>query len=235
MTFELFDRKSEYFVRHGKMPHWYQPGVTYFITFRTADSVPQSLLRSWHERRELWLRERGIDPRADGWKIALRAMAYAEREYHRTFTRAFMEYLDRGEGTCPLAEPALAQIVAASLRSGDSIKYHLGDFVVMPNHVHLLACLIGETDLESQCESWKRFMATKINRTLGRTGKFWQAESFDHLVRSPEQFAYLQNYIAENPRKAGLQPGMYLLKSSKHTPCAVTEAEEARNREGSGQ
>ena len=58
----------------------------------------------------------------------------------------------------------------------------------MPNHVHLLVCLLGDTDLLKQCRSWKKFTAGKINQVLGQTGRFWQKESFDHLVRSPEQF-----------------------------------------------
>jgi type I restriction enzyme R subunit len=223
MPFEFFDRKTEHVVRHGNLPHWYQPGVTYFVTFRTADSVPQALLRSWHARREAWLRQHGLDPRVDGWNAALRAMPDAEQEYHRTFTRSFMEYLDRGEGECPLKNPELARIVAENLRYGNGTRYHLGDFVVMPNHVHLLACLISETQIEAQCRSWKHYTATAIHRVLNRKGRFWQSESFDHLVRSPEQFAYLQDYIATNPANAGLRPGSYLLESNKHTPCAVTE------------
>ncbi len=233
MPFEFFDRKSEHLIRHGNLPHWYQPGVTYFVTFRTADSVPQGLLKSWHTRREAWLRQHGLDPRADGWKAALRAMPDAEREYHGTFTRSFMEYLDRGEGECLLKSPELSQIVKDSLHSGHGASYHLGDFVVMPNHVHLLACLIGDTQIEAQCRSWKRYTATAINQRLNRKGRFWQSESFDHLVRSPEQFAYLQDYIASNPSRAGLPPGSYLLESSKHTPCAVTEAEKTTHRERS--
>jgi hypothetical protein len=62
----------------------------------------------------------------------------------------------------------------------------------MPNHVHLLVCLLGNTDLEEQCYSWKKYTATSINRALGQKGRFWQEESFDHLVRSPEQFHYLR-------------------------------------------
>ena len=54
MTFEFFDRREDFSVRQGNLPHWYQPGATYFITFRTADSVPQALLRSWHSRRDDW-------------------------------------------------------------------------------------------------------------------------------------------------------------------------------------
>lgn len=86
----------------------------------------------------------------------------------------------------------------------------MGDFVVMPNHVHLLVQFLEAVDMQRQCESWKHFTATLINRELGRTGHFWQGESFDHLVRSPEQFEALRQYIAENPRQANLREGEYL-------------------------
>jgi len=121
-----------------------------------------------------------------------------------------MEYLDRGYGECVLKRPELAAIVADSLRHGDGQCYTLGDFVIMPNHVHLLTCLLGGTDSQKQCFSWKKFTATRINRESGRRGRFWQEESFDHLVRTPEQFDYLRRYIADNPAKARLREGDYL-------------------------
>jgi type I restriction enzyme R subunit len=210
MTFELFDPNEETVIREGTLPHWYQPGVTYFVTFRAEDSVPQSLLRSWHGRRDAWLRSHGIDPRSSNCKAILRQFPELEREYNLTFTREFMEYLDRGYGACGLRQPALAAIVAESLQRFDGERYLLGDFIVMPNHVHLLTCLLGTTEMEQQCKSWKRFTAGEINRLLGRSGRFWQEESFDHLVRSPEQFEYLRAYIANNPIKAGLRAGEYL-------------------------
>jgi len=70
--FELFDPKREFSIRHGKLPHWFQAGVTYFVTFRTADSVPQKLARDWYARRDAWLRHRGFDPRRPNWKARLR-------------------------------------------------------------------------------------------------------------------------------------------------------------------
>ncbi|HEX2474639.1 MAG TPA: hypothetical protein VHK01_07835, partial [Lacipirellulaceae bacterium] len=73
-----------------------------------------------------------------------------------------------------------------------------------------LVCLLGETEIEAQCKSWKKYTATQINKLFMDSGRLWQEESFDHLVRSPEQFEYFQRYIAENPRKASLNPGDYL-------------------------
>jgi REP element-mobilizing transposase RayT len=80
----------------------------------------------------------------------------------------------------------------------------------MPNHVHLLVCLLGTAEIEAQCRSWKKYSAGQINRLSGHSGRFWQEESFDHLVRSVEQFEHFQCYIAENPKKARLPKGEYL-------------------------
>ncbi len=208
--FELFDPKQEVQIREGKLPHWYQPGVTYFVTFRTADSVPQSLAKAWHVDRDQWLRDQGIEPSQPNWKSLLTVNHDISQKYHTRFTQAFMEYLDRGLGDCRLREPAIAEILAKSLKHFDGEKYQLGDFVIMPNHVHLLVCLLGDTTIEGQCYSWKKYTAGQINRCLNLRGRFWQEESFDHLVRSPEQFEHLERYIADNPIKAGLRSGEYL-------------------------
>lgn len=214
--FELFDPDGELVIREGNLPHWYQPGVTYFVTFRTEDSVPQPLLQSWHSRRDDWLYRHDLNPKSDSWKSRLREIPELEREYNARFTREFMNYLDRSYGACPLRDARLSEIVANSLKHFDGQRYLLGDFVIMPNHVHALVCMLGETEVERQCKSWKRFTARRINHKLHCTGRFWQEESFDHLVRSVAQFEYLQKYIAENPVKARLRPGEYLLQSTLH-------------------
>jgi REP element-mobilizing transposase RayT len=47
--------------------------------------------------------------------------------------------------------------------------------------------------------------AREANKILGTSGRpFWQHESYDHLVRTPEEFAKIQKYIENNPVKAGL-------------------------------
>ena len=69
----------------------------------------------------------------------------------------------------------------------------MGDFVVMPNHVHLLAAFATEEALKEQCDSWMHYTAFRINQANGEKGKLWQEEPFDHLVRSPEQYDYLRN------------------------------------------
>jgi len=213
MPFEFFDPSQPVDISQRRLPHWYQLGATYFITFRTADSLPADVIKQWLDERFDWLRKHGMDPTAnEDWQIRLHGLPKPlQREFHSRFTSAFHRYLDAGYGECLLKQPALGELVAECLRHFDGVRYHMGDFVVMPNHVHLLVCLRGETKLTNQCYSWKKYTATQINKTLGRHGHFWQGESFDHLVRSPEQFAYFQNYIAENPEKARLREGEYYL------------------------
>lgn len=51
----------------------------------------------------------------------------------------------------------------------------------------------------------KRFQAREANRILGLIEQpFWQEESYDHLVRTPEEFGRIVRYIENNPVKAGL-------------------------------
>jgi putative transposase len=210
--FELFDPKQEFTIREGSLPHWYQPGVTYFVTFRTENSVPHSLAQQWYGERNHWLENHGINPKSAHWKAQLSSNPELEKSFHVRFTKTFLEYLDRGLGECVLRNREIAGIVANALRYFDGERYHLGDYVVMPNHVHILVCLIAATEIEAQCYSWKRYTAGQINRLLSRQGRFWQEESFDHLVRSPEQFEYFRNYIAQNPQAAGLSESDYLYR-----------------------
>ncbi len=86
----------------------------------------------------------------------------------------------------------------------------LTDFVIMPNHVHILVAFPDQDSMLYQCESWKHFTAREINRILGRSSRYWQQDAFDHLLRSEQQYRYLREYVAKNPEKARLKRGEYL-------------------------
>ena len=211
MAFEFFDASMDLRITEGKLPHWFQPGVTYFITWRTDDSIPRDVLGLWLRRRDGWLRRHGIDPGQAHWSAKVDALPDRQQhEFHATFSREFLEYLDRGHGACVLKDGELAAIVARSLQHFDGERYTLSDFVVMPNHVHVLACLLGETDIKDQCCSWKKYTATKIHRATGGRGRFWHEESFDHLVRSPEHFERLRRVYCRQPPRGRPRTGEYL-------------------------
>src|SRR5437868_2013023 len=215
MRFESFDPDAPVDISYRHLPHWFQPGATYFVTFRTADSLPAAVVGQWLDDRRRWLASHGINPDDPDWQAEIRCLPEAHRaEFHRTFTDAFHRFLDAGYGDCVLRRPEIAGVVATALLFFDRERYHVSDFVVMPNHVHVLMGLIGDNALSAVCYSWKKYTANEINRLLGRRGHFWQGESFDHIVRSPGQFEYLKGYIAANPAKAGLKTGEFILYQS---------------------
>jgi REP element-mobilizing transposase RayT len=210
MHFEFFDPTQDIYVHYRRLPHWEQPGVMCFVTWRTTDSIPESTLKRWRVERAGWLRRHEIDPLAENWRELLRLLPRATRkEYHEHFTDAWMESLDQCHGACVLKRPELSQIVADGLLHFDGHQYVVSDFVVMPNHVHVLVQFPDEGQLKCRCRAWKHFTAREINHRLQASGRFWQVESFDHLVRSPEQFQYLRDYIFRNGPCTGLKAGEF--------------------------
>jgi REP element-mobilizing transposase RayT len=168
------------------------------------------VFEKWQAERVEWLCEHGVDASAEDWQRELEVLPEAEhQEFYRLFTTKWHGMLDEGHGECVLRQPALSQIVEDSLRHFDGERYALEAFVVMPNHVHVLAGIPGRGEMKKLCRSWKNFTAMTINRALGRKGQFWQWESFDHLVRSPSSLAKFREYILNNPQKARLREGEY--------------------------
>ena len=53
-------------------------------------------------------------------------------------------------------------------------------------------------------QSLKGYTARKANQILGRTEPFWDAESYDHEIRSGEEFRRIYRYVINNPVKAGI-------------------------------
>lgn len=208
---EVFDPQREWQDQHGARPHWAQAGTVVFITFGAADAIPRQLLELWDREKREWLARRGYSG-PEHWSTVVHTVPQEVRDaFQREFARKRERELDSCRGECVLRLPELAEIVAGTLRHFDGERYCLGEFVVMPNHVHLLASFPKTGAMRDQCDSWLHFSATRINRVLGRKGRFWRPEPFDHLVRSPEQLVALRRYIAENPIRAGLQDGEYLL------------------------
>ncbi len=173
----------------GYLPHLKVEGGTYFVTFRLADSLPQDVL----ERLAAW--------RVD----QLRRLASGQsHELDARFSTELDEQLDRGSGACWLNDARVARHVADSLRHFDRARYRLHAWVLMPNHVHALVQPLPGHALEEILHSWKSFTAHLANKTLGRTGAFWQPESYDHWVRNETELEHYRRYIEENPVKARL-------------------------------
>lgn len=109
------------------------------------------------------------------------------------------------DGTLYLRQPAIADMVVEAIYYNASIlgHYSLHAFVIMPNHVHLLAT--PAVALPKLTRSLKGITSKQANTMLALVGNtFWQEESYDHLVRHEREFEKIVNYIENNPVRAGL-------------------------------
>ena len=95
----------------------------------------------------------------------------------------------------------VAGVVEDGILRGAEADYHLHAWVIMPNHVHLL--MTTREELTGALRRLKGRTARGANRVLGMRGAFWQAESYDRVVRSREEFGKVESYILRNPVRAG--------------------------------
>ena len=185
----FFDPEADFQVYRRNLPHRRQAGVTYFVTFHLADSLPAQKLAALEEQRKLWL--------------AFNPPPHHERqieEYHRNFSTRIHEWLDAGHGGCVLARPKIYRLVESVLIFFHGQRYALGEYIVMPNHVHALVRPLDDHRLDGILHSWKSFSANQINKMSGSRGRVWHPESFDHIVRSAAQLERFEQYIRDNPK-----------------------------------
>jgi len=205
--FRPFDEHRPINIHRRNLPHWEQPGATYFLTFRLGDSLPAGLLRELQIQRAAWLRVHQLDDRCSLNDLD----PILCKEYHRRFTAKEHRWLDEGHGRCLLRQPDLRTHVTDALLHFDDDRYLLDEFVVMPNHVHALVLPLGNHSRSDITASWKKFAARQINAALRESGTLWQAETYDHVVRDIEQLRSYRQYIAANPVKARLRTDDYTL------------------------
>jgi REP element-mobilizing transposase RayT len=170
---------------YRNLPHWRQEGATYFVTFRLYDSLPQNLVRYLDQLRNALLRAKD---QTDSWL-----------EADRAYFRKMKHYLTAGHGACWLKREDVKRIFESALRFFDDERYELGECAIMPNHGHFLIRPVGSHELEDILRGWKSFSAREMNQVLNRTGKVFQEESYDRLVRDSEEYVRTIRYIRNNP------------------------------------
>jgi putative transposase len=159
-----------------RLPHFYEIDQPVFLTWRLHDSLPPHRVFPGETL------------------TSGQAFAIMDRLLDEARSGAFY-----------LRQPRIAAMVVEAIQYNANILGHYGlhAFVVMPNHVHLLAT--PKVALPKLMRSLKGITAKRANAMLALTGHpFWQEESYDHLVRDQSEFENVRNYIEENPVRAGL-------------------------------
>ena len=193
-----------------KLPQIHSPGSTICTTFRLAGSIPKDVLRQW------------LAEKSSRDKAVIRNEPSIE--FNRRWFARFEEILDKAEtGPRWLADSRVAQIVANSLRYRDGRVYDLSAYSIMSAHVHAvftpllnaasltevknshpLRFVSSDPTLSAIMQSLKGYTAHEANKVLGRSGPFWEVESYDHEIKDEEEYGRVIRYVLNNPVKAGL-------------------------------
>jgi putative transposase len=90
-------------------------------------------------------------------------------------------------------------------------KYLLHEFVVMPNHFHVLITPAPRVTLERALQLIKGRFSFEAGKRFGMQIEIWQRGFYDHRVRNLAEYFQYRTYIHANPVKAGLcsEPSEY--------------------------
>ena len=176
----------------GYLPHFDSPHVIQHITYRLADSLPRTALEQMQAEVE--------------------ALFLEDKKREAQLRRQIDSYLDAGHGSCDLQVPEIAACVVDTWHRFDGERYRLLEWVVMPNHCHVLIEPLEGVPLGKIVLSWKNYTARFINVHRSRTGvrrpqmrsRVWQREYWDRFIRDERHFEAVKEYIVMNPVKARL-------------------------------
>ncbi len=83
-------------------------------------------------------------------------------------------------------------------------KFELHDFVIMPDHLHLLLTVGEGMTIEKAMQLIKGRFSFRLKKEFGYLGEVWQRGFSEVQVLGRESFEAHSAYIAANPIKAGL-------------------------------
>lgn len=99
------------------------------------------------------------------------------------------------------AEP-WAKLLIETLYRYRGTAYFLHEFVLMPDHFHVL--ITPQTSLEKAVQFIKGGFSFRAKKELGSHMEVWQKGFQDHRIRDAEDYAQHVRYIQENPVKERL-------------------------------
>lgn len=98
-----------------------------------------------------------------------------------------------------------AQLLVDVLRSCVAARrFKILDFVIMPDHLHVLLTVEGDVSVEKAMQFIKGGFSYRLKRELGYPGEVWQHGFSEVRVYDNESLTRYRQYIAQNPVRKGL-------------------------------
>lgn len=216
-----------------RLPHIQPPGATFFITFRLAGSIPHEVwlelreeldsiyaeLAAASEDEQALERERRWFQKFDEhlhntregphWLKDDRVAALVKEAFHHLDGERY-----RLDAYCvmsnhvhtvlmPLPDTEASKAAWLNHQLVEDRGRNLG-YLTADEHGQRQFVAATFHSLASIMHSIKRYSAREANLLLGRTGAFWQEESYDRYSRNHEEWRRTIRYVLNNPVKAGL-------------------------------
>ncbi len=166
----------------GYLPHFDGEFSVQFLTWRTHGNYPKSVLNKISE---------SLQPEFPG--------ELTSDEY------AWDRSIDQCEIGRFLDDPQVSLIVANAIVNGSTLgHYDLFNWVIMPNHVHLLLRPMNGHTIPEIVKAIKSTSSRGVKRLLNLSTPCWAPDYFDRFIRNEEHFWRVAEYIEQNPVAAGL-------------------------------
>ena len=180
-----------------EVPHWRVSGASYLVTWRLADALSPEQLAELQAHRTAW-EQRHPPPHEPA----------AMEQLDRLITERVQRWLDRGQGSCLVQQPAIAAAVIHALHERDQVDYELAAYLLMPNHVHAIVrpLLTALDDIVAhwQATSIQQISAQQTAANSPNHELHWHPQFFSRLVRDPDHLYRCVQYLARNPLWSGL-------------------------------
>ncbi len=83
-------------------------------------------------------------------------------------------------------------------------RFKVRDFVIMPDHLHLLLTVFDGMTIEKAMQLIKGRFSHRLSHELGYKGEVWQRGFTEMQVMNRESLEKHREYIAQNPVRAGI-------------------------------
>ncbi|MBZ5620409.1 MAG: transposase [Acidobacteriia bacterium] len=114
--------------------------------------------------------------------------------------RTFFATTKTSQGRALLQSERNATLMIDVLRSYVAArKFCLHDFVVMPDHVHVLLTVGADMTIEKAMQFIKGGFSNRLKKECGYLGDVWQRGFSEVRVENPQSFLKHRDYIAANP------------------------------------
>jgi REP element-mobilizing transposase RayT len=175
------------------LPHWLVAERAYFVTLRLHGTLPRHVVEELvAQRQRLIAADAGEDRRVE-----------LQKEQFGRIEKMLDSLKWPDEGLC---QWEVGNMIMHNLPWLQQRGWTIYAGVLMTTHAHFLirSASGGTGNLVADLDAFKSHTGREANRLLGRSGRFWARDMFDHWVRNADSFEHFVRYTVENPVKAKL-------------------------------